>query len=71
MISSSMSTTKIRRGGYSGNQKTRQDPAARNLKYSGGDRHHIKITQITTSSQLIIMKGKFRKLEEHKLRELL
>lgn len=45
-------------------------PATGNLQFGGGDRHQIVITQITTSSQLMVMKEKCRKLGEHRLRGL-
>lgn len=40
---------------------------AGNLQINGRDRHQIIITQITISLQLNIMRGKCRKLQEHKL----
>lgn len=41
-------------------------PAAGNLESGGGDRYHIIIIQITIALQLVIMKERCRKPQEHK-----
>lgn len=53
-------------GDTAGNNKPCRIPATGNFQFNGGDRHQIVITQITISSQLIVMKEKCRKPGEHR-----